>query len=289
MVVTEGVATYVSPTTSAVSAPNAASSAWAGTNSTNTPTGTPPPSPAPRRHAGRGRVFDRRRLLPLGVLLAALTIIALLTFGLTQWMDGGGTSAIRPTGGVTTPAAHPSVPAATATVGSVILPMGSAPPSTAASASVSPPSSSAPASMSSSPSVSPSRVPAAAVTLPALPDPARGPVAYVQGLSDQVRILLAQGPAMLQANAGQNLLTGSACCGTTSPTRFSTPETSSSAQRPTTSPPSSSRSRSTCPPVRSRPPRRICSPRELQGLAANLPVGASAGNGNANGGSANGG
>lgn len=45
-----------------------------------------------------------------------------------------------------------------------------------------------------------------AVALPPLPDPAADPLGYVQGLGNQVQVLIAQGPGTLQAGAGQNLL-----------------------------------------------------------------------------------
>jgi eukaryotic-like serine/threonine-protein kinase len=195
MVVADGVATYVSP----------------GTTGAATAAQPPPPAtPAPGRHAGSARPVDRSRLLPLGVLLAALAIIALMTFGLVQTMDGTGTSAAGTSGAATGSAAPTSASSATATVGSVILPPGSsAAAGASASASASPTASgsgAASASASASPSMSPSEAATTSAALAPLPDPAADPVGYVQGLRNQVQALIAQGPATLQPGAGQNLL-----------------------------------------------------------------------------------
>ena len=180
----------VAVTTYASSAPDAALT-------TPTTSGVPPRSP--RRHAGRSRAFNRRRLLPVGLLVAALAVVSLLMLGLDNAMTSDGTSATGSKG-----AAMPTTGASgtgTATVPIVTLPSGPAVPS--ASTSASPPSS---GSASPSASVSASQTASATVAIPALPNPAGDPIGYLQALDNQIQALVAQGPGTLQADAGQNLI-----------------------------------------------------------------------------------
>lgn len=150
-----------------------------------------PPRGGARRHGGSSHGIDRRRLLPVGLLLAALVIIALLMLGLDHTISGGGTSATNATG--THSAAPTTAASATATVASVTLPSGSAVASPSARASSSP-----------SPSASPSSAPPSAA-IPPLPNPAGNPIGYLQALAGQVQALISQGPSTLQPNAGQDL------------------------------------------------------------------------------------
>ena len=140
-------------------------------------------------HAGPTRGIDRRRLLPVGLLLAALGVVALLMLGLSNMITGGGAPAAHGTSAASV--APGAAASATATIASVILPSGSAVASTSPGASA-------------SPSASPSR-PQATVAVPSLPDPSGNPLGYLQALSNQVSALIAQGPATLQPNAGQDL------------------------------------------------------------------------------------
>jgi eukaryotic-like serine/threonine-protein kinase len=147
---------------------------------------------SPTRHAGRSAALDRRRLLPAGLLLLAAALIIVRIVGLVHANDGSSAAPKSPfplasTNAVTTGASP------TSTMASVVLP-----------------SASASATMSASPSQSPSPMMSATMdpsmgAIPPLPDPAADPVAYVQGISNQVSALVAQGPAVMQPGAGQNL------------------------------------------------------------------------------------
>lgn len=144
---------------------------------------------AARRHAGPSAGIDRRRLLPAGLLVAALAGIGLLILGLANVFSGGGASADQSTAGGTAPATAASGASPTSTVVSVNLPSGSAAPSSSA-----PPSASA----------SPSRT-SSTLSVPSLPSPAGNPGGYLRALSSQIQALAAQGPGTLSANAAQSL------------------------------------------------------------------------------------
>ncbi len=186
------------------------SSATEADASTTTTNGAPPGPPT--RHAGHGRGINRRRLLPVGLLMAALGVIALLIIGLNNTMSGGGTSATENKGAATRSAAPATGTSATATVPSVTLPSGSALPSMSASAHRSgrPAASASTSPSASAPPPSPSRAAApttaAARALPPLPDPAGNAVGYLQALANQVQAMVAQGPGTSQPAAGQNLV-----------------------------------------------------------------------------------
>lgn len=234
MIVSGGVATYVGPaahsgsdttagtvTGATAGSPTGAMAGAVGGSATGAIAGMPPSPPSGRHHAAKGRSASggRSRVFPLAVLLAGLTIIALMTFGLVQTMDGSGTSATRATGAATPSATPAAGSSSAATVGSVILPGGSA--AASASGSVSPTTSGAGSATGSrsasaagagarpssgSGAGSPSQVTTSTTALAPLPDPAADPIGYVQALGNQVQALIAQGPGTLLPGAGQNLL-----------------------------------------------------------------------------------
>ncbi|HEU5332732.1 MAG TPA: serine/threonine-protein kinase [Actinocrinis sp.] len=143
---------------------------------------------APGRHAGPPVALDRRRLLPIGLLLGALGVIAVLMVGLDQMTSGSDNGAAPatshgPSGAATGAGAAGASP--TSTAGSIVLP--------SASASASP---------SASPSLAATASPAA---LPGLPNPATDPIGYLRGVSAQISALSAQGPATLSGSAAQSL------------------------------------------------------------------------------------
>ena len=145
---------------------------------------------APRRHAGPPVGVDRRKLLPVGLLLGALGVIAALMVGLDQMTSGDNTGAApaRSPGMSATPTnADPTGASPTASVGSIVLPSASATPSASASASASRGTATSP------------------VALPGLPDPATDPIGYLQGMSAQISALSARGPATLSGSAAQSL------------------------------------------------------------------------------------
>lgn len=144
---------------------------------------------AARRHAGHSATWrDRRRLIPAGVLVAALGAITLIMLGLAHTSTGGAgaSSAGTPSaGGVGT---GPATALSESGNNSAVLPgeSASALPSTAA---MHPPSSNPPTT----------------AALPALSASVSDPIAYLQGLSIQIQAMIARGPATLQAGAGQRL------------------------------------------------------------------------------------
>jgi hypothetical protein len=141
-----------------------------------------PDAPRPAAKHGGNRVrLDRRVLLPVALLLAALGVVSALMLALARAIPSG------------TAAAAPGITAtATTTVGTAST--------TPSVQSVILPSASIPASASPSQSATPS--PNSAL---ALPDPAADPLGYLQAVSTQIQALVAQGPATLQAGAGQGL------------------------------------------------------------------------------------
>lgn len=147
---------------------------------------------APARHAGPSGDFDRRKVLPVGLLLGALGVIAVLLIGLNAMTSGNSTAGAAPFKSAVSPGASGTDSAGaspTSTVASIVLPSASA----FASASASAPASASPgASASSGP-------------LPTLPDPASNPIGYLQGMSAQIQVLSTRGPAVMSANAAQNL------------------------------------------------------------------------------------
>jgi len=141
---------------------------------------------APGRHAGPSAGPDRRRLLPIGLLLGALGVIAVLMVGLDQMTSGNSAGAAPTTGPGTSGTATSTDTAAaspTSTVGSIVLPSVSASPSASASP----------------------RASASAGPLPGLPNPETDPIGYLQGMSAQISALSARGPATLSASAAQSL------------------------------------------------------------------------------------
>ena len=148
---------------------------------------------APRpsgRHAGPSGALERRGLLPIGLLLGALAVIAALLVGLDQ-MTSGGTAGAAPATGPgasgTATATNPDAAGASPTpsAGSIVLPSASASPSATRSASLAAATSPGP--------------------LPGLPDPGTDPIGYLQGVSAQINALSARGPATLSASAAQSL------------------------------------------------------------------------------------
>jgi serine/threonine protein kinase len=136
----------------------------------------------PARHAGGPARIDRRKLLPAALLLAALAVLTILLLSLAHTMRGRTAVAPSAKAAVTPTTATTTSPApGTPTIASVILPSASA---------------------ADTPSQSPTP---AASALPALPDPATDPLGYVQGISNQIQALIAQGPSTLQSGAGQDL------------------------------------------------------------------------------------
>jgi serine/threonine-protein kinase len=149
-------------------------------------------------HAGLRRPVDRRRLMPVALLIAALGLVLALIAGLANAISGGGSAASRqPGGGLPTPQQGPSSAADSATATATATDSASVPvsPSAAASASAQPSASAVP------------RASGNLVLTPSLPDPATDPAGYLQAISAQVRSLMAQGSGTLQSAAGQNLLT----------------------------------------------------------------------------------
>ena len=149
---------------------------------------------SPAKHAGRPAALDRRRLLPAGLLLAALALIIVLIVGLVHANVGSSAAPKSPFPLASTNAVTAGV-SPTSSVANVVLP------SVSASAS---------ATVSASPSQSPTPTMSAAASptlgpIPGLPDPATDPVGYVQGMSNQVSALVGQGPTVMQPGAGQNL------------------------------------------------------------------------------------
>lgn len=138
-----------------------------------------------RRHAGPSAGVDRRRLAPVGLLVAALLVIGLLMLGLVHTITGGGAPADQSANG-----------------GSAAATAGASPTSTVVSVSL--PSGSAGASSSAQPSASASRT-SSALSVSPLPGPGGDPLGYLRALSGQIQTLAAQGPGTLSANAGQNL------------------------------------------------------------------------------------
>lgn len=140
-----------------------------------------------RRHAGHSATWRDRRLVPAGLVVAALGVVALIMLGLAHMSTGGAgvSSAGTPSsGGVGT---GPATALSESGDNSVVLPgeSASALPSTAATHAPS------------------SNLTAAA--LPALSASVSDPIAYLQGLSIQIQVLIARGPATLQAGAGRTL------------------------------------------------------------------------------------
>ncbi len=135
------------------------------------------------RHAGVSSGIDRRRLLPIGLLLAALVAIVLLILGLAHATSGGGTSTAQSTATSSSTGTGTATASATSGVDVVTLP------STSAAASAASPSRSA-----------------TTTGIPSLPNPAGNLIGYVQALSGQVQALIAQGPETLRASAGQDLI-----------------------------------------------------------------------------------
>ncbi|MGH6657046.1 MAG: protein kinase domain-containing protein [Actinocrinis sp.] len=143
-----------------------------------------PPSAA--RHAGRRATLDRRRLLPVGLVLAALGVIVLLIVGLGNAMTGGAPATSASGGSAANTASS------TPTVGTVVLPDAAASPLPSASQRPSP---------TPTPNAS-----SAAVSIPGLPNSTGNPVAYLRAMSVQIRALMAQGSSTLQQRAGNDLL-----------------------------------------------------------------------------------
>jgi serine/threonine-protein kinase len=156
---------------------------------------------APRsrtKHAGRPAALDHRRLLPAGLLLGALALIIVLIVGLVHANDGS-SAAPRSPFPLTSTIGATAGASPTSTMPNVMLPSVSASVSASASATSSP---------SASPSPSPTMSSTMSPTLgaiPGLPDPAADPIGYVQGMSNQISALVAQGPTVMQPGAGQNL------------------------------------------------------------------------------------
>jgi serine/threonine-protein kinase len=142
----------------------------------------------PGRHAGPPVGPDRRGLLPVGLLLGALAVLAVLMLGLDQMTSGhdaGAAPAPGPGASGTATGTGTGAASPTSTVGSIVLP--------SASASASP---SAPASLGATASSGP---------LPGLPNPATDPTGYLQGISAQISALSSRGPATLSGTAAQSL------------------------------------------------------------------------------------
>jgi tRNA A-37 threonylcarbamoyl transferase component Bud32 len=144
-------------------------------------------TPRARRHAGPSSGIDRRRLIPVGLLLAALAGIGLLMLALAHSITGSGASADQSTGSGPATATGTAGASPTSTVVSVALPSGSAA-----------------ASSSTTPSASPSRT-SSALSVSPLSGPGGDLLGYLRALSDQIQTLVAQGPDTLSASAGQNL------------------------------------------------------------------------------------
>lgn len=142
-------------------------------------------SGTPTSHAGRRRPLDRRRVLPVALLLAALAVVAAVVFALADAVTGGGGVTAN---GANTGHAPISAPSASATaVPAVNLPDPSA-------------SASSPAAPASSSPAAPHRL-----VVGPLPDPAADPIGYLRAVSGQIQALVSQGPNTLQSGAGAQL------------------------------------------------------------------------------------
>jgi eukaryotic-like serine/threonine-protein kinase len=150
---------------------------------------------AAARHAGSREGLGRRRLLPVGLLLGALAVIAVMMLGMAHTITGGTTAAPG--------ASKASAGAASASAMSGGADAGASPTPTTASVLLPGVSASPSAAASSAYSQAPN---SPALALPALPDPATDPVGYLQGVSNQIQDLIAQGAGSVQPTTGQDLL-----------------------------------------------------------------------------------